>query len=157
MRLYRLVVWAIVLAISTASADTVRTGATELSLPDEGWFMRTENGHTLLAAEKGGAIIEIYDFSKVPANDKAALTALVDNRQDTDDVVIESAGAHSQHGLKGITFRGRAKIKGRPVSFSCIALGVRSRAALAIAFIVTPGSPVGREATDILASLKGVR
>lgn len=139
-------------ASSTSRADTVRAGGAQLTLPDEGWTMKTENGHILLAATGGGAIIEVYNFSKVPADDEAGLRKLVDDRPETDQVVIANHASHQQNGLKGIKFRGTASIRSNTVDFASVALALRSRAVIAIAF--TRGRGRADEVAKILASIQ---
>jgi len=123
------------LLVVPAWADTVRFGGAEVQLPDEGWHASTEGNSMTLGLEKGGAFIELYGFSKAPAADKAALTQLVAGRKETTDVAVAAAQPHRQNGLEGITFRGTARIRGKPVEFSAVSLnGIGERAVTVIAF-----------------------
>jgi hypothetical protein len=140
-----------------AGADTIQVGGAEMTLPEEGWVVQEEDNHLLLARQSGGAFIEVYDFSKLPAADKATLGKLVDQRNETDGVAVTSVTPnHQQHKLRGIAFRGTATIRGKAVSFSSVALdGVGGRAVLAIAFTLPDDGAAQREATAALASLRG--
>lgn len=74
-------------------------------------------------------------------------------------VVVASAAKHEQHGLRGVAFRGTARVKGGPVTFSSVALdGLRGRAVLAIAFaraVLDAGTQ--REVASALASMRAER
>lgn len=125
-------------AATIATADTVRFAGAEVHTPDDGWVARTESGMMVLGPEKGGAVVELYNFSKVPAADKAALEKLIGGRKETRDVTVTDVTAkHAQNGLDGIAFRGTATITGKPVSFRAVALGGVSggRAIVVIAFV----------------------
>jgi hypothetical protein len=128
---------ALLLTLSaTAAADTIVFGGAQITTPDEGWSMQSDKGMITLGLEAGGAFVEVYDFSKVPAADKSELAKLVGGRKETRAVVIEDAGSHEQHGKKGIAFRGTAEIRGKAVTFSAVALdGFGRRAVLAISFM----------------------
>lgn len=141
---------------SIAAADTVEQGGAQLTLPDEGWVVREEDRLMTLGLEQGGAFIEVYDFSKAPAADKAVVGKLVAGRKETTEVAITEVTAHEQHGLKGIAFRGTAKIRGHEVELACVALdGVGKRAVLAIAFTLTTLDQAHRrEVADVLASVR---
>lgn len=148
------------LTARVAAADTVVFGAAEISLPDEGWVVEEKDGHMLLALEKGGAIIEIYNFSKAPAADKAVIGKLVGGRKDTTDVEVTSVTPnHEQHGLRGVAFGGSARIGGKPVAFSSVSLdGLRGRAVLAIAFMRAGlDARTQREVKAALGSLRAAR
>jgi hypothetical protein len=149
----------LLLGSGVARADTMVFAGAELSLPDEGWSVREESGLMLLVPDRGGAIIEVYGFSKAPAADRAELQKLVDDRKGTDDVVVASAARHEQHGLRGVAFRGTARIEGKPVAFSSIALdGLRGRAVLAIAFARADlDAGTQREVASALASMRAAR
>ena len=147
---------ALVTITHAAHADTVHLGKAELDLP-AGWTSTPENGHLLLANRGAMAIIEVYEFSKVPDADKAALTKLVDDRPETDDVAITSVETRRQHGLTGIAFAGTAKIRGRGVAVSSVALALPSRAVVAVAFASNPDAAHAREIAEILASARASR
>jgi hypothetical protein len=144
------------LTTATASADTVEFGAAQLTTPEDGWSVQMEKGMMTLGLEAGGAFVEVYDFSKVPAADRADLAKLVGGRKETTAVVIEDAAAHAQHGKKGISFRGTAEIRGKSVGFSAVALdGFNRRAVLAISFWRSDLTAAKRkETTAIVASLR---
>ena len=109
-----------------------------------------------LALEKGGAFIEVYDFSKVPAADKAALAKLVGGRKETKNVVIEDAGAHEQHGKKGIHFRGTAEIRGKATSFAAVSLDGFGRGAVTAISFARNDLTVAKkkEVAAVIASIK---
>ena len=78
-----LVLLLLVLAPAAALADTVSYAGAQLSLPDEGWRVISEDRLLTIVDERGGAFIEVYSFSKLPAAQAAALATLVDGRRDT--------------------------------------------------------------------------
>ena len=150
-----LVALTLTLLVSVTHADTVAVGGAQLSLPDDGWSMKTESGLVLLAPDRGGGIIEVYDFSKVPAADSAALVKLLGGRKETTEAKITTINNHTQNGLSGIAFRGTAKIRNQPIVFSAVALTVGARAVLAISFVKADAAAAfGSEVARILASLR---
>ena len=146
----------ILVSTGVAAADTIQFGAAELTTPDDGWSVSDDDRMLTLGLEAGGAFIEVYNFSKAPAADRTALATLVGGRKETTEVAITSAGAHGQHGLKGIAFRGAAKIRGKAVEISGVALdGIAGRAIVVIAFNV-PSLAKGhkQDVAGILASAR---
>lgn len=130
-----LVLLLLVLAPAAALADTVSYAGAQLSLPDEGWRVISEDRLLTIVDERGGAFIEVYSFSKLPAAQAAALATLVDGRRDTTSTRIAEVTPHAQHGLRGLRWSGRTRIRDREVALAGVALaGVGGRVALAIAF-----------------------
>lgn len=145
------------LTASTSRADTVRFAGAEVQTPDDGWVARTDSGMMILGPEKGGAVVELYNFSKVPAADKAALEKLVGGRKNTTNVSVSGVTAsHSQNSLSGIAFRGTATIVGKPTSFRAVAFGgINNRAIVVIAFIRSDAnSALQRDVGNVITSVR---
>lgn len=143
------------LASGVAAADTVHFGKATLSTPDDGWTVSTSNG-VMTLGNKAGGFIELYDFSKVPAADKAALTKLIAARPGTSAVVIEAIKPDYTQGThKGLLYKGTGKMADKAVKLGGVALdGFGQRAVFALA-VMLPGTEktVGSQIEAILLSL----
>ena len=149
-----LVVAALVVAASTARAETVIVSGVELRLPAD-WERRAKGPRTLLAPKKHkGRAIEVIALKRMPAptpEDFRAFKALLGGEH----LELASVKMGSRDGAKVISANGKLVTPKGDVAVDVLVVPVKKKAAMLVSFVGSDQDPVIKTANvGILASAR---